>query len=122
MVSRPLVGELLLLGAFRAALLLTSPASLCRKKMKYHFMTLRAAARCPCSITLLKRDVTLCMAVRAAAGCPCSMPLQEQQLEIPFHGSEGYNRMPLQHNNNNNNFQAFQLIVFARYLLGAPKP
>lgn len=25
-------------------------------------------------------------------------------------------------NNNNNNLQAFQLIVFARYLLGVPKP
>ena len=25
-------------------------------------------------------------------------------------------------NNNNNNLQAFQLIVYARYLLGVPKP
>jgi len=28
----------------------------------------------------------------------------------------------LTHNNNNNNLQAFQLTVLARYLLGVPKP
>ena len=66
-----MVGELLLLGVFRAARLLTSPASSCRNNIRYHFMAVRAAARCPCSITLLKQYVVMFMVLSPAATCSC---------------------------------------------------